>query len=260
VPICDNPGGSLTTLSKCRNKALFLYHCSIPIKVGPAVHIMQSCRILNTSHSSAGPLRGSTAGFNVGHMKMTPAAVGLGQVCRRGVSVAARSSDTTSSDTAGHPGGSGGGAPPKLLQRAAAALCAAAMVLAPMPGVPNGLLDPAIAADVGKVGTCLLSKCQGALARCLADGPCLQVRGAAAFDSVCGTRLQRGGGRARRPPSRTPRRCMTDGCCCWCTLRPSPAWADRPKQGLTRVILSHLQWQLVLNYNVPPCFFIISPR
>ncbi|KIZ04782.1 hypothetical protein MNEG_3176 [Monoraphidium neglectum] len=105
---------------------------------------------------------------------MTPAAVGLGQVCRRGVSVAARSSDTTSSDTAGHPGGSGGGAPPKLLQRAAAALCAAAMVLAPMPGVPNGLLDPAIAADVGKVGTCLLSKCQGALARCLADGPCLQ--------------------------------------------------------------------------------------
>lgn len=43
-----------------------------------------------------------------------------------------------------------------------------------MPGTPNGLLDPAMAADVAKVGTCLLSKCQVALAKCLADGQCVQ--------------------------------------------------------------------------------------
>jgi hypothetical protein len=78
------------------------------------------------------------------------------------------------------PGGAPGalGAPPPLqraAQRAAAALCAAAVVLAPLPGAPLGALDPAVAADVAKVGTCLLSKCQVALAKCLGDGQCLQV-------------------------------------------------------------------------------------
>lgn len=64
----------------------------------------------------------------------------------------------------------------RALRHAAAALCAAAVVLAPLPGAPDGLLAPAFGADVAKVGTCLLSKCQKALAGCLADGPCLQVR------------------------------------------------------------------------------------
>lgn len=36
------------------------------------------------------------------------------------------------------------------------------------------LSGPATAADVAKVGTCLLSQCQGALAACLADGTCLK--------------------------------------------------------------------------------------
>ncbi|GBF88212.1 hypothetical protein Rsub_00924 [Raphidocelis subcapitata] len=63
----------------------------------------------------------------------------------------------------------------RAAQRAAAALCAAAAIaLAPLPGAPLGLIDPAVAADAGKVGTCLLSKCQTALARCLADGQCVQ--------------------------------------------------------------------------------------
>jgi len=33
---------------------------------------------------------------------------------------------------------------------------------------------PALATDVAKVGTCLLGNCQGQLARCLADGQCLE--------------------------------------------------------------------------------------
>ena len=33
---------------------------------------------------------------------------------------------------------------------------------------------PAVAADVAKVGTCLLGNCQVALAKCLADGECLE--------------------------------------------------------------------------------------
>ncbi|KAI8469658.1 MAG: Violaxanthin de-epoxidase-domain-containing protein [Monoraphidium minutum] len=47
-------------------------------------------------------------------------------------------------------------------------------MLAPLPTVPGGAVGPALASDVAKVGTCLLAKCQGALAQCLADGPCLQ--------------------------------------------------------------------------------------
>ena len=33
---------------------------------------------------------------------------------------------------------------------------------------------PALAADVAKVGTCLLGNCQVALAKCLSDGQCLE--------------------------------------------------------------------------------------
>ncbi|KAK9833291.1 hypothetical protein WJX81_003704 [Elliptochloris bilobata] len=50
-----------------------------------------------------------------------------------------------------------------LRQAAAAAAIGAAL-----------LAGPVSAADVAKVGTCLLSSCQGALARCMADGVCLE--------------------------------------------------------------------------------------
>ena len=40
--------------------------------------------------------------------------------------------------------------------------------------VPALATGPAVAADVAKVGTCLLGNCQVALAKCLADGECLE--------------------------------------------------------------------------------------
>jgi len=77
-------------------------------------------------------------------------------------------------------------------------------MLAPMPGAPLGVLDPAVAADAAKVGTCLLSKCQVALARCLADGQCLQVR---ALFGVFGIAADWGGGgnHLQKTSSRQPR-------------------------------------------------------
>ena len=40
--------------------------------------------------------------------------------------------------------------------------------------MPLHATGPAVAADVAKVGTCLLGNCQVALAKCLADGECLE--------------------------------------------------------------------------------------
>ncbi len=40
--------------------------------------------------------------------------------------------------------------------------------------VPTNTAGPALAADVAKVGSCLLGNCQVVLAKCLADGECLE--------------------------------------------------------------------------------------
>lgn len=93
----------------------------------------------------------------------------------RRLTVAAAAKQTQHATQTPNNAGASGAAPARIAQRAAAAMCAAALVLAPMPGAPSGLLDPALAADAVKVGTCLLQRCQVSLARCLADGPCAQV-------------------------------------------------------------------------------------
>ena len=81
------------------------------------------------------------------------------------------SSTTISSTTSGRAQNAGA----RVAGAAAAALCAAALALAPLPApLAGGAGGQALAADVAKVGTCLLSRCQAALAKCLADGPCLQ--------------------------------------------------------------------------------------
>jgi hypothetical protein len=110
----------------------------------------------------------------------------LGVISRRSVSAAASGGPRRRGGAARPAGDAPASSPPpppplaRAAQRTAAALCAAAVVLAPLPGAPAGLLNPALAADVAKVGTCLLSKCQVALAKCLGDGQCLQVRRGAA--------------------------------------------------------------------------------
>lgn len=57
---------------------------------------------------------------------------------------------------------------------------------------------PAAASDVGKVGACLLSKCQAALGRCLgdpeclADLVCLQLCNGAEDETACQARCSAG--------------------------------------------------------------------
>lgn len=61
------------------------------------------------------------------------------------------------------------GAGQRLMQLGASGALAAALLLSPV--APPGAHA---ATDAAKVGTCLLAKCQGAMARCLGDATCLQ--------------------------------------------------------------------------------------
>jgi hypothetical protein len=139
---------------------------------------MQGSRSLSTTGQRRGPLQSSSSCrvLYKGFKRLLVSAASRQQPgsTRRPAEAASSSAPDSSSAT-----GRGNQQPPppppsRIAQRAAAALCAAAVVLAPLPGAPLGFLDPAVAANAAKVGTCLLSKCQVALARCLADGPCLQ--------------------------------------------------------------------------------------